>query len=160
ITYADTWSHPANHPNQYDDVTGKVFWDRACAAAGADSRTDLSNGWQPHFTGSASCGLSLRWTGCGGLYTNAVTTNGCADPGVTFDGTQYLMSCTSGNAANAFPIYTSPDLVHWTAHGHVLPAAARPAWAVSDFWAPEIHKIGTQWVAYRSARQSSGKLAI
>jgi beta-xylosidase len=105
--------------------------------------------------------MSFRWTGCGGLYANPVMgSTGCADPGVVFDGTQYLMSCTSGNAANAFPIYASTDLVHWTAMGHILPVAAKPAWAVSDYWAPEIHKVGTQWVAYFSARQSNGKLAI
>ncbi len=160
ITYAETWAHPANHPEQYDDVAGKVFWNRTCEAAGENSRATLSNGWQPYFDGASSCGIALRWTGCGGLYNNAVMNNGCADPGVVFDGTQYVMSCTSGNAANAFPIYVSTDLVHWTAKGHILPTAAKPTWAVSDFWAPEIHKIGTQWVAYWSARQSNGKLAI
>ncbi|HEX9105539.1 MAG TPA: glycoside hydrolase family 43 protein, partial [Polyangia bacterium] len=37
---------------------------------------------------------------------------------------------------------------------------AKPAWAVSDFWAPEIHRVGAKWVAYFTARGSDGKLAI
>jgi GH43 family beta-xylosidase len=150
ITYGPAWIHAANHPAQYDDVDGRVFAAGSCT---------LSNGWQPAFTGGG-CALSLEWNDCGGLYWNPVMASGCADPGVVRDGSRYLMSCTSGNAANAFPIYVSTNLVTWTAMGHILPAAGKPAWAVSDFWAPEIHPIGAGWVAYFSARGSDGKLAI
>jgi GH43 family beta-xylosidase len=160
ITYASAWLHAPNHTAQYDDAAGRVFWDGTCSAAGTDSLAVLSNGWQPHFAGSSSCGMSLRWTGCGGLYANSVMSGGCADPGVVRDGDRYVLSCTSGNAANAFPLYVSHDLVTWTPQGHILPAAARPAWAKSDFWAPEIHRIGSHWVAYWSARGGDGKLAI
>lgn len=160
ITYSSTWLHADSHPAQYDDVDGRVFWDGACRATGDNSYAVLSNGWQPHFAGANSCGVSQRWTGCGGLYANTVLEHGCADPGVVRDGDRYVMSCTSGNAANAFPLYVSNDLVHWTAQGHILPSAARPPWAKSDFWAPEIHHIGTHWVAYWSARGADGKLAI
>ena len=76
------------------------------------------------------------------------------------DGDRYIMSCTSGNAANAFALFESTDLVSWKAKGHILPAAARPAWAKSDFWAPEIHPVGTKWLAYWSARGADGKLSI
>lgn len=160
VTYGTAWLPPPNHPAQYDDLAGRVFWDGGCDPAGADSSADLSNGFQPHFSGAASCGLSQRWTSCGGLYVNSVASFGCADPGVAFDGTRYIASCTSGNAANAFPIYVSTDLVTWTPMGHILPAAAKPAWAVSDYWAPELHQVGSKWVAYFSARQSNGRLAI
>ncbi len=160
ITYGNAWGHPANHPAQYDDIAGRVFWDGACRAAGSDSFAVLSNGWQPHFAGSNSCGVSQRWIGCGGLYANSSFPHGCADPGVVRDGDRYIMSCTSGNAGNSFPLYVSTDLVNWTAKGHILPAAARPAWAKSDFWAPEIHRIGNRWLAYWSARGADGKLAI
>jgi arabinan endo-1,5-alpha-L-arabinosidase len=159
ISYGASWLAPANHPDAFDDVTGRVFWDGDCSAAGGDAVATLSNGWAPHFTGTA-CPLAVRWEGCGGLYTNAVMSTGCADPGVTFDGARYLMTCTSGGAANAFPIFTSPDLVRWTAAGHILPAASKPAWATGDFWAPEIHRVGSQWVAYFSARDTDGKLSI
>ncbi len=160
ITYGSTWLTAPNHAAQYDDVTGRVFWDGACRATGSDSYAVLSNGWQPHFDGANSCGLSFRWSECGGLYANTVMERGCADPGVVRDGNRYIMSCTSGNAANAFPLYVSTDLVNWSAQGHILPSAARPQWAKSDFWAPEIHRVGTRWLAYWSARGADGKLAI
>lgn len=160
VSYGAAWLHPPQHAAQHDDVDGRVFWDGACNAAGADSVAQLSNGWAPHFAGAASCALSMRWTDCGGLYANPVMPRGCADPGVVRDGDRYVMSCTSGNAADAFPIYVSHDLASWTAHGHILPAAARPGWARGDFWAPEIHRVGAGWVAYWSARGADGKLAI
>ena len=160
ITYGDVWQKPANHVTDYDDVPVRVYWDGACRASGADSSAQLSNGWMPHFDGAGTCAMSFRWTGCGGLYANPVVPTDCADPGVVRDGDRYVMSCTSGGAANAFPIYTSTDLVTWTRAGDILPAAARPAWARGDFWAPEIHRIGSSWVAYFSARTSDGKLAL
>jgi GH43 family beta-xylosidase len=150
ITYGAQWIHPSNHVNQYDDVNGRVFDAGTCT---------LSNGWQPAFS-SGPCALSVRWNDCGGLYWNPVIAQDCPDPGVYFDGSRYVMSCTSGNAADAFPIRVSSDLVSWTAMGHILPAAQKPAWAVSDFWAPEIHQVGSHYVAYFSARGSDGRLAI
>ena len=155
ITYGAAWLPPANHPAQYDDVAGRVFAASACIASGADSYVDLSNGWQPHFSGTSACELSLRWSDCGGLYANPVVPHDCPDPGVLHDGARYVMSCTSGNASDAFPIYVSTDLVAWTAMGHILPGAAKPAWAGSDFWAPEIHQVGAHWVAYFSARNTA-----
>lgn len=160
IGYGSAWIAAANHPDPYDDVTGRVFWDGDCAASGGNSVATLSNGWAPHFTGANSCGLALRWEGCGGLYGNAVLPNGCADPGVTKVGDHYVMTCTSGGAANAFPIYSSPDLVHWTLATHVFSQAEKPAWATGDFWAPEIHQVGAHWVVYFSARNTDGKLSI
>jgi arabinan endo-1,5-alpha-L-arabinosidase len=160
ITYASTWIKAANHTTQYDDVTGRVFWDGACRATGTDSYATLSNGWQPHFDGANSCGISMRWSECGGLYTNSVMMAGCADPGVVRDGDRYIVACTSGNSANAFALYVSTDLVSWTPQGHIMPSAAKPQWAKSDFWAPEIHRVGTKWLAYWSARGADGKLSI
>ena len=160
VTYGAAWLPPAGHPAQYDDVAGRVTWDRACTASGAQSYASLSNGWAPHFDGSAACNLSLAYTQCGGLYENAVLPAGCADPGVVRDGSRYVLSCTSGNAADAFPIRVSTDLVHWTAQGHIFPSGKKPAWAASDFWAPEIHRVGSGWVAYFTARHTDGKLCI
>jgi GH43 family beta-xylosidase len=159
-TYGAAWLHPANHPAQYDELAGRLTWDRACHPSGGQSYATLSNGWAPHFDGSDGCAISLAYSQCGGLYRNAVLPAGCADPGVLRDGDRYVLTCTSGGAADAFPIYVSTDLVGWTAMGHVFPSASRPAWARGDFWAPEIHRVGDHFVAYFTARHQDGRLSI
>ena len=160
ITYGSAWQHAANHTAQYDEVTGRMFWDGACTNQGASSAATLSNGWAPHFDGNDACALSFSYTECGGLYLNPVIPTSCPDPGVMRDGTQYVLSCTSGGAANAFPIYTSPDLVHWTKMANILPSASKPVWASGDFWAPEVHHVGSHYVAYFTARHTDGRLSI
>jgi arabinan endo-1,5-alpha-L-arabinosidase len=160
VTYGPAWMPPANHPASYDDVDGRVFSDLVCHDAGAQSYANLSNGWQPHFSGNGACRLSFEHRQCGGLYTNPVIPTDCPDPGVLRDGTQYVLTCTSGDAADAYPIYTSPDLASWTPQGHVFPSGQWPAWAKSDFWAPEIHKVGAHYVVYFSARGGDGMLAV
>lgn len=158
ITYGPAWIHPDGHPNDYDQVNGVVTWDGICR--GGDHAL-LSNGWAPHFSGTNACAVSLRYEQCGGLYQNPVVASSCADPGVTKAGDRYVMVCTSGNAANAFPIRTSRDLVHWERNGHAFPAEARSKWASGDFWAPEIHQVGDHWVVYFSARnKADGSLAV
>jgi GH43 family beta-xylosidase len=42
----------------------------------------------------------------------------------------------------------------------VFPEASRPAWAKSDFWAPELHRVGSGYVAYFTARHQDGALSI
>jgi arabinan endo-1,5-alpha-L-arabinosidase len=158
ITYNASWIHA--NPTTYDDAGGRVYWNRACTNEGTNSYAVLSNGWKPYFTGSNACGMSFMYTGCGGLYQNPVYPNDCADPGVIYDGGRYIAACTSGGAADAFPIRTSTDLVTWTYAGSIFPAARRPTWAASDFWAPEIHKVGTRYIAYFTARHTNGALSI
>ncbi|MCY1046901.1 glycoside hydrolase family 43 protein [Corallococcus sp. bb12-1] len=160
VTYGAAWLRPANHPAQFDDVGGGVYWDRACTNASPNSYTTLSNGWAPYFSGSNACAMSFRYTGCGGLYQNPVVPVDCADPGVIHDGTRYVAACTSGGAANAFALRTSTDLVNWTGAGFIFPSGTRPSWATGDFWAPEIHKVGTRFIAYYTARHSDGRLSI
>jgi GH43 family beta-xylosidase len=160
VTYGSAWQRATNHTAQYDNVAGRVFWDGACANDGASSFATLSNGWAPHFDGKDACSLSFSYTQCGGLYVNPVIPTSCADPGVLRDGSQYVLSCTSGDAPNAFPLQTSTDLVHWSKVGSVFPTASKPKWAASDFWAPEIHHVGTHYVAYFTARHTDGKLSI
>jgi GH43 family beta-xylosidase len=160
ISYGSAWLPPANHPNAYDDVTGRVFSDGNCHDSGNQSYANLSNGWQPYFSGKGACSLSFRYTGCGGLYANPVIPQDCPDPGVLADKGTYYLSCTSGNAANAFPIYTSPDLVTWNPVGHIFPSGKHPSWAASDFWAPEIHLVGGHYVAYFTARDTDGMLSV
>ncbi|MFT3772914.1 MAG: glycoside hydrolase family 43 protein [Minicystis sp.] len=160
ITYGPAWIPAPNHPAQYDDVPGRVFWDRACVNQNGGSFATLSNGWAPHFNGKDACSLSFEYRGCGGLYPNPVLPQGCADPGVLRDGDHYVVVCTSGGAPNAFPIFTSTDLVSWTPSGTIFPAAQKPAWAIGDFWAPEVHHVGNHYVAYFSARHQDGRLSI
>lgn len=160
VTYGAAWLHPDGHPAQYDDVAGRLTWDRACHASGGRSYATLSNGWAPHFSGTDACAISLAYTQCGGLYDNAVLPAGCADPGVLVDGDRYVVACTSGGAAAAFPLYVSTDLVGWSAMGHVFPSGQRPAWASGDFWAPEIHRVGDHYVVYFTARAGDGRLSI
>jgi GH43 family beta-xylosidase len=160
ITYSAAWLKPSGHTAQYDDAAGRVYWDRGCTNEGVNSYTTLSNGWTPYFSGNNACGMSFRYTGCGGLYINPVVPVDCADPGVIHDGTRYVAACTSGGAANAFPIRTSTNLVDWSLAGHIFPSTGKPTWAMGDFWAPEIHRVGTRFIAYYTARHTSGKLAI
>jgi GH43 family beta-xylosidase len=156
VTYGSAWLHPGGHPAQFDDVAGRVTWDGVCANGVAT----LSNGWTPTFNGASACELSFEYTGCVGLYANPVVAVDCPDPGVLVDGKQYVMTCTSGGAADAFPIRTSIDLVTWTQVGSVFPSGKHPSWATGDFWAAEIHKVGTQYVVYFTARNSDGKLSV
>jgi GH43 family beta-xylosidase len=164
LTYGASWNRAPGHPLDYDDVADRALWDGLCSSDGAGGAfATLSNGWSPHFAndgGPPACALSVRYTQCGGIYTNPVVPVDCADPGVLHDGSRYVMACTSGNAADAFPIRTSTDLVAWMEAGHVFPAASKPAWAKGDFWAPEIHAVGGAYVAYFTARHADGQLSI
>lgn len=156
ISYGDTWLPPPNHPASYDDVAGRVTFDGVCRGATAV----LSNGWTPTFNATNACELALRYTQCGGLYANPVVDTDCPDPGVMKDGATYYMACTSGGAANAYPLRRSTDLVNWTRIGSVMLQANKPTWASGDFWAPELHKVGSQYIAYFSARHTNGVFAI
>ena len=159
FTYGDSWLHPSDHPAQWDDIADVGAWDGVCHRDGADGFAALSNGWRPHFAGGA-CGVSIRRTQCGARYVNPVIGGDCPDPGVLREGADYYLVCTSGNAAEAFPLRRSRDLVHWERVGAVFPAGRRPAWASGDFWAPELHRVGARFVAYYTARRTGGQLAI
>lgn len=71
----------------------------------------------------------------------------------------FFVFCTSDNARNAFPIYKSPDLVHWYPDGYVFPHRHQPGWAMGSdgrsrrglFWAPSIYRIDKRWTLYFSA---------
>lgn len=77
----------------------------------------------------------------------------------------YRLVVTSNDAPDAFPILASPDLKQWRLSGFVFPQGAAPAWAltgpgVSDFWAPELHRVGGEWIVCFSARRHDRSLAI
>ena len=149
VTYGASWILPANHPNTYDDVKGRIFSDGICHDSGTQSYAVLSNGWQPTFSGNGACGVSFEYTQCGGLYENPVIAMDCPDPGVLFDNGTYYLSCTSGDADDAFPIFTSPDLANWTAHGHIFPKAQKPTWGKSDSGRPRfIASAARMWLIF------------
>lgn len=85
-------------------------------------------------------------------YVNAVL-GSCADPGVIKLGTGFEVACTGGG----YPSFTSPDLVHWKKNGTLFSAATRPKWASDNFWAPEIHHIGSDLVVYFAALSPARK---
>jgi arabinan endo-1,5-alpha-L-arabinosidase len=159
IAYGPSWLPPPNHPTTWDDVPGVVFGDGSCISKGGGVvATALSNGWAPHFNGA--CQTSFRYTQCGGLYRNPVVPSDCPDPSVTRDGDDYYLVCTKSVFGGLYTIHHSTDLLAWAEVGYVFQGAGSPTWAVSDFWAPELHRVGTGWVAYYSARDANGRLAI
>ena len=68
----------------------------------------------------------------------------------------------SVSAPDAFPIWRSTNLVNWTQVGAVFPGKpAWPTWAVTDFWAPEFHRLASgRWVVYFAARNTNGTLCV
>jgi beta-xylosidase len=157
VGYGDTWQPAPNHSMPYhDDVGGRVTWDGNCYGITTSANQGrLSNDWTPTFTGA--CELAFGYSQCGGLYENPVVPVGCPDPGVIFDGQQYVMGCTGGSN---YPLRTSPDLVHWTKVNDAF--ATLPSWSDgTHYWAPEIHKVGGKFILYFSSMDATArKMAI
>jgi hypothetical protein len=96
---------------------------------------------------------------------------GYGDPAVTFipaqrtgDGDWYYLFATSNDAPNSFPILRSRSLESWEPVGFVFPEGRKPSWAadglnVSDYWAPEMHIAGDQYIVCFTARENDGSLA-
>ena len=60
------------------------------------------------------------------------------------------------------PIRSSDDLVTWVATGKALLPSGKASWSANGArnWAPEIHKVGTNYVAYYTAADAADRLAI
>ncbi len=115
------------------------------AEAAADDPDDDAE--SPAMASAPATDLSTLTTKSGaGTYQNTVLGN-CADPGVIHDGDRFIATCTGGG----FATFSSTDLVHWTPAGHIFNTKSRPKWASTNFWAPEIHAVGNEFVAYFSA---------
>lgn len=88
-------------------------------------------------------------------YMNAVVKENCPDPGVLNQSPTYYVVCTT-HTLPAFPIRKSTDLVNWTNTGkYVFTDANKPRWANDHFWAPEIHQVGSKYIAYYTARNNT-----
>lgn len=97
---------------------------------------------------------------------------GYGDPAVTRVPAQgggedawYYLVVTSNDAPDAFPIARSRDLREWQPRGFVFPEGRKPRWAadgerVSDYWAPEMHRVGDGFLLCFAAREKDGGLAI
>jgi len=82
------------------------------------------------------------------------------DPGVLQVNNTFFAYTTSGDNSVIFPIHVSVDLVNWNTQGSVFNSSTQPSWAVSDFWAPEVHVVGVQYNVYFVARNKQGQLCV
>jgi beta-xylosidase len=95
-------------------------------------------------------------------YVNPVIPFDCPDPGVLFDDSArppaFFAACTGG----AFPLRTSRSMVFWSDTGTALLPAGKPSWAANGFrnWAPELHRVGDQLVAYFTSVNGADVLSI
>jgi hypothetical protein len=74
--------------------------------------------------------------------------------------TQYYLLATSNDAPDSFPILRSKNLTDWEFVNFVFPRGQKPAWAIdgeiiSDYWAPEMHRVGNEFRVYFVARDKT-----
>jgi xylan 1,4-beta-xylosidase len=91
-------------------------------------------------------------------YTNPVIAGDFPDPSVIRVGQDYWAAATSSEWAPEFPLLHSRDLVKWQVVGAVF--RTRPAWAVGNFWAPEISQHQGRFFIYYAARKKDGPLCV
>lgn len=95
-------------------------------------------------------------------YANPVVPFDCPDPGVLGvdepSGPAFYMVCTGGS----FPIRRSRDLVLWSDTGAAVLPKGKPAWAANGNrnWAPELHRVGEQYIAYFTTVNGANVLSI
>lgn len=80
-------------------------------------------------------------------------------------GPAYYLVATSNDAPQSCPIITSRDLVSWDLAGYGLPEGGKPIWAARDgegaeYWAPELHKVGDEYLLCFAARLRNGEFGI
>src|SRR6266545_2795267 len=93
-----------------------------------------------------------------GTYTNPVFAGDYPDPSLIRLGKDYWATATSSEWGPQFPILSSPDLVNWKIVGAIFPK--RPAWAVGNFWAPEISEYQGRYFVYYVGRKKDGPLSV
>ncbi len=90
-------------------------------------------------------------------YHNPIINTSTPDPTITrvADGSFYLYA--TENVRNV-PVYHSTDLVHWKFIGTAFNEDSRPKWLPNgSIWAPDINKIGNQYVLYYSKSTWGGE---
>jgi hypothetical protein len=147
-TYSIVGGEHADYLLFFDELAGD-FGTRAPGSAQIPTTEAGDIQWRPLITWN----LSER------------TLHGYGDPAVLKVDDGWVLTATSNDAPDAFPILHSPDLINWEHKGFVFPEGHAPSWAatghrVADFWAPEMQRVGDEyWVAY-TAREKSNALAI
>jgi beta-xylosidase len=91
-------------------------------------------------------------------FENPVADGDYPDPSVIRHGNVYWATATSSEWGPQFPLLHSTDLVNWEQAGSVF--AHRPAWAVANFWAPEISEYRGRYYVYYVGRKKGGPLAV
>jgi len=92
-------------------------------------------------------------------YANPVVPFDCPDPGILqVAEDRFFMVCTGGR----FPIRQSRDLILWTDTGVTVLSEDKPPWAANGHrnWAPEIHLVDQQYVAYFTTVNGGDVLCI
>jgi len=100
------------------------------------------------------------------LLTDAVDPRilyGYGDPAVLWDEGRWRLAVTSNDAPDIFPLLSSRDLQSWRLDGFAFEEP--PPWALtgagSDFWAPELHRVGDEvWLLFAARKKPDGELAI
>jgi hypothetical protein len=121
---------------------------------------------RPHaFTGPIDANPAGSWTPLITENLSPRTHAGYGDPAVLKIDDGWLLTATSNDGPDGFPLVFSPDLKNWEHRGFVFLEDQMPSWVatgrhVADFWAPEMQQVGDEyWVAY-TAREKSNALAI
>ncbi|MBP5274090.1 MAG: family 43 glycosylhydrolase [Abditibacteriota bacterium] len=70
------------------------------------------------------------------------------DPFIAVCDGKYYMAGT--HRGNAFSVWESPDLKHWS-EPHTVFEAGEGFWGVTNFWAPELHRYKGRWYLFGSA---------
>ena len=91
-------------------------------------------------------------------YVNPVRAGDYPDPSVIRVGDDYYATATSSEWGPQFPILHSRDLVNWELKGFAM--LERPAWATSNFWAPEIATHNGRYYIYYTGRNKENRLAL
>jgi arabinan endo-1,5-alpha-L-arabinosidase len=79
---------------------------------------------------------------------------------VAHDGWVLVGTTFFDDVEDKLPLWRSRDLREWEHTGFVFPRGRTPAWAVGQYWAPEIHRVGSTWLCYFTARDTTGRLCI
>ena len=98
--------------------------------------------------------LSLAAQARQAVYHNPVVAGDYPDPSVARAGEEFWAATTTGGWAPHFALLRSRDLVNWEKVGYVF--QTRPAWAKTDFWAPELVNDRGRFLVYYTARRDEG----